>query len=423
MDDKTLFTDYRFNNFVNVFNLMDLGISEERIKRDLANAKIRQVILSIYLQIKVNGAILVKNQEQRIATAINSIQPFCDKIFIFDTGSTDQTMDVVSSFHNSSIVLTQIQWHENYAYMRNYVNDNVPDGWVLLIDSDEELQKAQYLTRRQLKFDLAMLSFYIAEKKDIAIKFKQNFDKEQDINWPTRLYKKTKTLTFFGFVHEEVRSTKSLKSIRAQLRIINHGSLEAEVKKFQKKERYYRLLKKNIEIEQDNVQWYAIITPDQVLECDQEWYKKHIIVFADMILKNKLKSPFNEMLLINYIKLLMKEYQVNKAITVSEAAFEMYSSNPYFLYLKNANKLNNIEMACLKMLDELKEDSNKLREARRDNDQWLVYNAIDLIPDIMLKLLTKAEYYDHAKELLNEINLTMGHHNYIEPEIGLYKSE
>ena len=152
MDDKTLFTDYRFNNFVNVFNLMDLGISEERIKRDLANAKIRQVILSIYLQIKVNGAILVKNQEQRIATAINSIQPFCDKIFIFDTGSTDQTMDVVSSFHNSSIVLTQIQWHENYAYMRNYVNDNVPDGWVLLIDSDEELQKAQYLTRRQLKF-------------------------------------------------------------------------------------------------------------------------------------------------------------------------------------------------------------------------------------------------------------------------------
>ena len=36
------------------------------------------------------------------------------------------------------------------------------------------------------------------------------------------------------------------------------------------------------------------------------------------------------------------------------------------------------------------------------------------------KILTKAEYYDYAMELLKDVNVKVGKHNLIQPEIDFY---
>jgi len=46
---------------------------------------------------------LVKNEENFIWYAINSVLPFVDKIMIWDNDSTDKTIEIIKSIHSPKI--------------------------------------------------------------------------------------------------------------------------------------------------------------------------------------------------------------------------------------------------------------------------------------------------------------------------------
>ncbi len=79
--------------------------------------------------------------------------------------------------------------------MRNYVDENTPEGWLFIIDSDEELLTSSIKSPEFLVFELAVLSTLI-KTDDIAIRFRQVFNEDNEVNWPTRLYKKVTLLVF-----------------------------------------------------------------------------------------------------------------------------------------------------------------------------------------------------------------------------------
>lgn len=419
MEKIDMFSNENIECLLDNIKLSEIGIDRKKIKSELLNPQVQNKILKETTNIKINGAILVKNQEARINKAIESIIDFCDEVYVFDTGSTDKTIDTVRNANYDSVILNEVAWEENYAYMRNYVDENTPEGWLFIIDSDEELLASSIKSPEFLVFELAVLSTLI-KTDDIAIRFRQVFNEDNEVNWPTRLYKKSDTASFFGFVHEELRSKKDITYIPTTITVINHGTLPDELVKFDKEKRYYNLLRKNILIEENNMQWYALLPFDRVIKEEKNWYAQKLEYYAHEILNRKIESAFNERLLISYIKYLMSEYQLNEATELADKAITMYPENPDFIYLKYVNRLNIIEKDLLYMIEDFRDETDKLKDVRSGKEEWLAYNALELLPDVMIKILTKAEYYDYAMELLKDVNVKVGKHNLIQPEIDFY---
>jgi glycosyltransferase involved in cell wall biosynthesis len=81
--------------------------------------------------------ILTFNDENLIEDCLNSLESLSDDIHVVDSGSTDQTLQILSRYQ------VRIHSHpfENYAAQRNWAQDNLPVRyeWVLHLDSDERV--------------------------------------------------------------------------------------------------------------------------------------------------------------------------------------------------------------------------------------------------------------------------------------------
>ena len=47
---------------------------------------------------------IVKNEDQWVFYAINSVLPYVDELIITDTGSTDHTLELIRSIHSPKII-------------------------------------------------------------------------------------------------------------------------------------------------------------------------------------------------------------------------------------------------------------------------------------------------------------------------------
>lgn len=85
---------------------------------------------------------LVGNDERFVWYALNSVLPFVDKIMVWDTGSTDQTVPVIKSIKSDKIELVEkgIVDAENHTKMRDQMlaaADKNKYDWLLILDGDE----------------------------------------------------------------------------------------------------------------------------------------------------------------------------------------------------------------------------------------------------------------------------------------------
>lgn len=81
--------------------------------------------------------VLTFNEEQNIGPCLESIVPWAEEVFIVDSGSTDRTLNIVSTYGTK--VLTHS--FQNYSHQRNWAQENVPlsHDWVFHIDADERV--------------------------------------------------------------------------------------------------------------------------------------------------------------------------------------------------------------------------------------------------------------------------------------------
>lgn len=93
------------------------------------------------LMTKSNLSILIPtlNEEKNLPYALESCS-FADKIFVLDSGSTDDTEKIAKSFG------AEFAYHpwEGYARQKNWGLDNLPinTDWVFILDADEEITLA-----------------------------------------------------------------------------------------------------------------------------------------------------------------------------------------------------------------------------------------------------------------------------------------
>lgn len=89
--------------------------------------------------------LIVRNEAHIIARCLDSVKPFTDYLLIHDTGSTDETINVVEAWMKANNIpghVTSAVWTD-FATNRTWLIGEartLPFDWVLTLDADEQLQ-------------------------------------------------------------------------------------------------------------------------------------------------------------------------------------------------------------------------------------------------------------------------------------------
>ena len=77
---------------------------------------------------KLTLSMIVKNEEQYLHGCLKSVKDVADEIIIVDTGSTDSTKDIASSF---GAKIYDFDWIDDFSAARNFALEKSTGDWIL----------------------------------------------------------------------------------------------------------------------------------------------------------------------------------------------------------------------------------------------------------------------------------------------------
>ena len=85
----------------------------------------------------ISAVIITKNAFETISMTLESLEDF-KEIIIFDSGSTDGTLDVIKTYGNVSLYSGDFQ---GFGETKNYAISLASNDWIFSLDADESLTK------------------------------------------------------------------------------------------------------------------------------------------------------------------------------------------------------------------------------------------------------------------------------------------
>jgi glycosyltransferase involved in cell wall biosynthesis len=181
--------------------------------------------------IPISVCVLAKNCETKIGYCLKSLTTF-DDVLVLDTGSADQTLEIVASF--SDVRVFHQDGIDNFGETRNFITEKAKHDWVLHIDSDE------FVTPEFVK-EICGLELNSGTVYSICLRmFYRGHSLPPFDTWSCRLYHRRTTSWTTRAVHEavEIREGMILRPIKAA---IEHHSYDS-VKQLIDKAQYYSTL-------------------------------------------------------------------------------------------------------------------------------------------------------------------------------------
>src|SRR3989442_13801447 len=84
----------------------------------------------------ISLCMIVKNEEDWVTEAVESVRSIVDEVIIVDTGSTDATPDRLASLGAKTL---KTQWNDSFADARNASLAQATEDWILVLDADERI--------------------------------------------------------------------------------------------------------------------------------------------------------------------------------------------------------------------------------------------------------------------------------------------
>lgn len=84
---------------------------------------------------KISACYIVKNEAANICRSLDSLQDCVDEIIIMDTGSTDDTIQLVSN--RPKVQVFHYTWQGDFAAARNAALQKAAGDWIIFLDADE----------------------------------------------------------------------------------------------------------------------------------------------------------------------------------------------------------------------------------------------------------------------------------------------
>lgn len=82
---------------------------------------------------------LIRNEENFIWYALQSVLPYVDKILVWDTGSTDKTVEIIKSINSPKIEFEEkgLADESRHTALRNEMIKMTDTEWFMILDGDE----------------------------------------------------------------------------------------------------------------------------------------------------------------------------------------------------------------------------------------------------------------------------------------------
>ena len=162
---------------------------------------------------KLSIAMIVRDEENNIRRALDSVLPIADEIVILDTGSVDNTKAIITAYEDPKIKLSDHPWKNDFSEARNASIGQCTGDWIMILDADEELTPE---ARSELRAQLEALP----GTAHTVMMVGRNFvtDHTFDTMSQPRVFR-TGTIRYEHAIHNQPRFAKDI--FRSEL-IINH---------------------------------------------------------------------------------------------------------------------------------------------------------------------------------------------------------
>ena len=101
---------------------------------------------------------IMKNEAARLPRCLNSVMGLVDEIIIVDTGSADESVKIAKSF--GARVLRD-PWQDDFARPRNVGLKQAQGQWILIMDPDEMISKADHVNVKWLTRNTTTVAYWL----------------------------------------------------------------------------------------------------------------------------------------------------------------------------------------------------------------------------------------------------------------------
>jgi Flp pilus assembly protein TadD len=216
----------------------------------------------------ISLCMIVKNEEDWVEGAVQSVRSIVSEVIIVDTGSTDSTPERIRGIADKSL---KLGWNDSFAEARNVSLAEAKEPWILVLDADERIAPRDlpliveaiksngfhgyHLIQRNYAFGNHILGWTPNES-----------DYEEGKRYPgyvdnplIRLFRNSPETRFHGTVHEIIdprRLPPQFQFSNIPAVIHHYGKVRGE-ERVQAKQRFYLALGlKKIEEEPSNAKAY-----------------------------------------------------------------------------------------------------------------------------------------------------------------------
>ena len=190
---------------------------------------------------KLSVCIITLNEADKLKRCLESLKKYDVEIVVVDTGSMDDTQKVIDEYADVS---ESFVWCDNFSKARNYSISKASNDLVLILDSDEWIEKADF--DRLIK--MYNENKYIAGRIERINTYTTNNQEERGHERICRVFDR-RFYCYKGRIHEQVipKETTDEQYINVPV-IIGHSGYEGSVEDKKKKAlRNIRLLLMDID--------------------------------------------------------------------------------------------------------------------------------------------------------------------------------
>lgn len=240
--------------------------------------------------------IMVKNEENTIINTLISVQNYIEYLIIYDTGSDDNTVQIITEFCENNNIILKLKQEKfiNFEESRNkalqFAESIENIDYLLLLDSNDILENGKELLKLcEEKQEVNETGFYLSQEWYNNGRLLNTF-----LN--IRLIKPNKGWKYKGFVHEYIYNETESPVKNNYNIILKQDRLLDNSKSFLRFLTDKEVLKKSLEFEPNNSRniFYLAQTHFCLNEYDES--------FKNYLLRTTLKDGFNEEIFHSFIR-------------------------------------------------------------------------------------------------------------------------